>query len=99
MANTVHLGENARAVEWARRAVSLEPGNFTVRYNTACAYAVIGEADAALKPLEYILSQVPRARPWLLKIIKNDPQFDFLRDRVDFQSFMNRLETDAGAKS
>jgi class 3 adenylate cyclase/tetratricopeptide (TPR) repeat protein len=97
-ATLVYLGENARAMEWARRAVSLEPSNHTVRYNAACTYAVIGEVDAALEQLEYILSQVPRARPWLLKIIKNDPQFDSLRSRVEFQSFMRRLEEDADLK-
>jgi class 3 adenylate cyclase/tetratricopeptide (TPR) repeat protein len=97
-ATLVYLGENARAMEWARRAVSLEPSNHTVRYNAACTYAVIGEVDAALEQLEYILSQVPRARPWLLKIIKNDPQFDSLRSRVEFQSFMSRLEENADLK-
>jgi adenylate cyclase len=97
-ATLVYLGENARAVEWAKRAVSLEPGNHTVRYNAACAYAVIGEADAALEHLAYILSQVPRARSWLLNIIKNDPQLDSLRNRIDFQAFMKRLEADAEAK-
>jgi adenylate cyclase len=88
-----------RAEEWARRAVWLEPGNFTVRYNAACTYAVIGKADAALEQLEYIRSQVARARPWLSKMIKNDPQFDSLRDRVDFQIFMRLLAANAGAKS
>jgi hypothetical protein len=39
-ATLVYLGENTRAVEWASRAVSLEPSNHTVRYNAACAYAV-----------------------------------------------------------
>jgi hypothetical protein len=34
-----------------------------------------------------------------LKIIKNDPQFDSLRSRVEFQSFMRRLEEDADLKS
>jgi adenylate cyclase len=97
-ATLVYLGENARAIEWARRAVALEPGNHTVRYNSACAHAVIGNADTALEHLEYILSQVPRARGWLLKIIKNDPQFDSLRDQTGFRSFMDRLEADAGAR-
>jgi TolB-like protein len=94
-ATLVYLGENARAIEWAKRAISVEPGNFTVRYNAACTYAVIGAADTALEHLEYILSHVPRARRWLLKIIKNDPQFASMRSRSDFQSFMDRLEAHA----
>ncbi|MGA8569861.1 MAG: hypothetical protein WB580_18885 [Candidatus Binataceae bacterium] len=37
--------------------------------------------------------------PWLLKMIENDPQFDSLQGRADFQHFMKRLEADAAAKS
>jgi TolB-like protein len=94
-ATLVYLDESTRAVEWATRAISLEPNNFTVRYNTACTFAVIGEAAAALKHLEYIVSQIPRARSWLLKMIKNDPQFALLHDLSDYQAFMERLASDA----
>ena len=96
-ATLVYLGENARAIQWAKRAVSLEPGNFSVRYNAACTYAVTGDADAALEHLEHLYSHVPRARPWLLKIIGKDPQMDPLRGRADFQDFMKRLEANAGS--
>jgi adenylate cyclase len=97
-ATLVYLGQNTRAVEWARRAVVLEPSNFTVHCNAASTYAVIGEGNIALQHLEYILFQVPRARPWLWKIIKNDPQFDSLRGHADFENFIKRLEADADAK-
>ena len=98
-ATLVYLGQNARAVEWTRRAVSLEPENHTVRYNSACTYAVIGDAAAALEHLEYIVAQVPRARAWLLKIIKNDPQLNPLRERNDFKEFMARLEASLDEKA
>jgi adenylate cyclase len=91
-ATLVYLGEKVRAIEWAQRAVSLEPDNHTVRYNAACAFAVIGQANAALEHLEYIVTHVPRARAFLLKIIKNDPQFNPLRERADFREFTTRLE-------
>ena len=41
-ATLVYLGENARAIEWAKRAVSLEPDNHTVRYNAACRCGLTG---------------------------------------------------------
>jgi adenylate cyclase len=94
-ATLVYLGQQKRAVEWAKRSVSLEPGNFTIRYNAACTYAVTGDADAALEHLEYLYEHVPRARLWLLKIITTDPQMNPLRSRADFQEFMKRLEANA----
>jgi adenylate cyclase len=91
-ATLVYLGENARAEEWARRALSLEPDTLVVRYNVGCTYAVIGKPDVALEHVEYIFSHVPRARPWLLGIMSHDSQWASLRDRPDFCEFMKRLE-------
>ena len=42
-ANLAFLGEAGRAEKWAERSIALEPGNFGVRYNAACAYALIGK--------------------------------------------------------
>lgn len=50
--------------------------------------------------LRGVLTFIVRKRtPWLLKMIENDPQFDSLQGRADFQAFMKRLEADAAAKS
>jgi adenylate cyclase len=88
----VYLGENAKAEEWARHAVSLSPKDYSIRYNVACAYAFMGAADAALENLEYIYSEAPRARHWVLGMLKYDNQFNPLRERPDFKAFMARLE-------
>ena len=93
-ATLVYLSKNARAVEWAERAIALEPGNYAVRYNVACAYAVAGSADKALEQLGYIVSQVPRARRWLLKSSKNDPQLNSLRGNAAFEALMERIAAD-----
>jgi adenylate cyclase len=98
-ATLVFLGENARAEEWAKRAVSLAPENYGVRYNAACTYAVIGKPNAALENLEYIASQTPRAQRWLQRVMRHDTQMDALRGRADFQAFERRLEADTAAKS
>jgi adenylate cyclase len=91
-ANAVQVGEYDRAEEWAQRAVQLEPENFTVRYNAACAYAVIGKPDIAMEHLEYICSNVPRARQWLLRIVPGDTQLNSLRALTEFQILLARLE-------
>jgi adenylate cyclase len=93
-ATLVYLDEYARAGEWAKRAIALEPEHFGVRYNAACTYAVMGNSEAALECLDHIASQTPRTRSWLLGIMNHDTQFDSLRTRPDFQAFAKRLESD-----
>jgi adenylate cyclase len=95
-ATMVVLGESEyeRAEEWANRALSLEPGNISVRYNAACTFAIIGKLDAALECLEYIHSESPRARGWLLGIMSHDTQFYPLRGRPDFEAFVERLKAE-----
>ena len=73
------------------------PQSYTVRYNAACTYAVIGKLDEAQQCLEFAFSRAPRARGWLLGIAKHDTQLDPLRQRSDFQDLINRLEANAAA--
>src|SRR5215472_8887118 len=80
--------KNAKAEEWAKRAILLDPESYGIRYNVACMHAVVGKPGAALEALEYIYSRVPRARQWLLGMVKHDTQFNSLRDRSDFQAFL-----------
>jgi adenylate cyclase len=95
----VCLGENERAVSWTERAVLLDPESLTVRYNAACTYAVVGKPEVALECLEFVFSQMPKARRWLIGTTKHDAQLNPLRDRPDFQDFMARLEADVAAHS
>jgi adenylate cyclase len=64
-ATLVFLGENAKAEEWARRAIVLAPEGLGIRYNVACVHAVLGKPEIAIENLEYIYSHAPRARGWL----------------------------------
>ena len=95
----VCLGENERAVSWTERAILLDPESLTVRYNAACTYAVVGKPEVALECLEFVFSQMPKARRWLFGTTKHDAQLNPLRDRPDFQNFMARLEADVAAYS
>ena len=46
-------GEHAKAREWAERALALEPENYILRYNVACAYALeLGDPERALDLIE-----------------------------------------------
>jgi adenylate cyclase len=92
-ATSVYLGEHPEAEEWTRRSIDLSPGDYVVRYNAACTYAVVGKCDMAVENLEYIYRNVPRARRWLHGIASHDSQMDALRNRPDFQDLVKRLET------
>jgi adenylate cyclase len=94
-ATLVSLGEYRRAEEWAGRALAISPDDYMVHYNAACTYAETGKIEAALDRLEYIFSEAPRVRSWLLGIVKHDVQLDSLRGRAEFQNFFRRLELSA----
>ena len=95
----VFLGENAKAEDWAHRAILLDPESLGIRYAFACTHAVIGNSDAALESLEYIYSRYPQARQWFLGMVKHDTQFSSLRDRSEFQSLLRRLELETAGKA
>lgn len=90
----VSLGDPARALAWAGRALALNPEDYVVHYNAACTYAEAGRPDAALERLEHISSRSPRVGSWLLGIVKHDVQLDSLRDLPRFRDFLARLEAD-----
>jgi adenylate cyclase len=87
----VCIGENERAARWVRRGMLLDPESYSVYYNAACTYAVIGKPRLAQKCLDYAFSHMPKARGWLLASAKHDAQLDSLRNRPDFQDLMQRL--------
>jgi adenylate cyclase len=91
----VCLGDNERAESWAKRALLLDPESYSVIYNAACTYAVIGKPDLAQECLEHAFKHMPRARGWILKNARHDAQLDSLRDRPDFQDLMQRLAAHA----
>jgi adenylate cyclase len=95
----VYVEEYVCAEEWAERAVQMEPDNQSARYNAACAYADMGKADTAMEHLEYIYSNVPRARRWLFNLMRVDMQLNRLRGLIDFRDLQKRLEADAHLSS
>ncbi len=84
------LGERPRALEWASRALFMEPEEPNVLYNVACLYALLGETDKSLDCLEKAFSKGFGYREW----IENDPDFASLRSDPRFQALMQRLSAD-----
>ncbi len=49
------IGETARAMEWAAKALELAPDDYLTRYNIACFYSVLGDADRAFALIDELL--------------------------------------------
>jgi adenylate cyclase len=76
------LGEAARAREWAWRALAIDPDDPLTQYNVACAYAKLGDIDAAFDLLERLL---PHANHETKAWVKHDSDFAPLHDHPRWQ--------------
>jgi adenylate cyclase len=84
------LGEAERAREWMERAVLIDPDNWLMRYNFACALSVhLLDADGAIKLLNPVLTNAP-AR--MVTAAKSDPDLDPIREDPRFQTLLAEAE-------
>jgi adenylate cyclase len=81
------LGEKAKGLEWAERALEIDADDAGVRYNVACLYALEGETARAMGALE----EAVRAGFANVDWIKNDPDLDSLRADPRFQTLLDKL--------
>ncbi len=81
------LGEPGRGVEWARRALAIEPDDHNTLYNVACVYALAGRADEALACLEGAVRHGTGHRNW----VQNDPDLASLHGDPRFRALLERL--------
>ena len=84
------LGEGERAKPRMNRALLIDPDNFNMRYNFACAISVyLKDKDAALEMLGPVFETMTEA---FLPYAKGDPDFDFLRDDPRYQAMVAAAE-------
>lgn len=83
------LGESDRTRDWAERASIIEPDDFYMHYNIACAFAILGEKDLALDRLERIMG--PTTLRSLQEFMLHDSDLDVLRDHPRFAEILKRL--------
>lgn len=84
-----HIGEGARAKEWAARALAIDPDDIVAQYNTACVHALLGECDVALDLLDRLL---PHSSCYQLMWFKYDSDLDPIRDHPRFQSMLDAIQ-------
>jgi len=78
------LGERARSLDWAERALRIDPDEPGILYNVACVYALLGQAEEAIVCLEKSLTHNPWFKGWAEK----DSDLDSLRDQPRFQTLL-----------
>jgi TolB-like protein/Flp pilus assembly protein TadD len=81
------LGEREKALEWARRALDMVPGDPGVRYNVACILVAEGQHDEALDLLERNVAVGWGNAEW----VRNDPDWTPLRDHPRFRDLVARM--------
>jgi adenylate cyclase len=77
------LDEIDLARKWAEKALDLAPSDPATRYNLACFYSQLGEAEKALDLLEESVS----SRSW----IENDHDLDNIRDHPRYRTYLESL--------
>ena len=83
------LGETDRTRDWAERAAIIEPDDFSMHYNLACAFTLLGENDVALDRLERIMG--PTTMTSLREFMLNDSDLDPLRGEPRYAEMLKRL--------
>jgi len=74
-------------LEWANKALELEPEDTGVLYNVACSYSLLGEIDKGIELLEGAIDGGWAKKEWLI----NDSDLEPLRDHPQFQSLIEKL--------
>jgi len=73
------LGERARSLEWAARALSWDPEEALGSYNVSCAYSLLGETDKAIDCLEKAVDQGWGHKSWMERFrlcsVRSNPRF------------------------
>jgi TolB-like protein/Flp pilus assembly protein TadD len=83
----MQFGERDRALDWARRAHAIDPEDSGVLYNVACAYALGGLTDEAIRVLDQAITNGFGHKEWL----ETDSDFDSVRGDPRFQALLKKL--------
>jgi non-specific serine/threonine protein kinase len=84
----VELGEPERALEWIERALTIDPEEAIIQYNSACAYVNLEIFDKALNCLEAAVVTSSLSREW----VEHDPDLDPLRDDPRLKEMLDRVD-------
>jgi len=78
------LGERARALDWASRAMAIDPEDCGVLYNVACVYSLEKKLEEAIDCLERAMTRAY----WYKRWAAHDSDLDNLREIPRFQALL-----------
>jgi adenylate cyclase len=81
------MGHPERALEWANRALALDPENPSVLYNLGCFYSIAGASKKALDCLEKSAEIGTISKEW----VEHDSDLDPIRAEPRFQALLEKL--------
>jgi len=88
------LQDGERAKEWIKRALLMDPDNFTMRWNLTCALSRhLQDVDGAI---ELLTTFVDRAPPAMVKYLRLDTDLDPLREDERFEKLVSAAEQRVG---
>jgi tetratricopeptide (TPR) repeat protein len=82
------LGQKEKGLEWARRAVAVDPSDTGTLYNIACLYAIEGMKDEAMTYLEKAVANGFAQKAW----IENDDDLNSLHDMPRFKALLAKMK-------
>jgi TolB-like protein/Tfp pilus assembly protein PilF len=78
------LDERVRSLDWAGRALAIDPEDCGILYNVACLYSVLGKIEEAIDLLEKAMTHAYWYKTWA----QHDSDLDNLRSHPRFQALM-----------
>ena len=88
------LGQRHMALDWAARAIAIDPEDLVVNYNVACTYAALGECERGISRLHRAIPDDPVCRRAFTAWMRTDISLDPLRPLPEFQRLMHELESE-----
>jgi serine/threonine protein kinase/tetratricopeptide (TPR) repeat protein len=79
-------GDSAQALEFIRRAMSIDPANASLLYTQAVIYSSVGRQEEAFKLLREALQ-----KGFPLQAAKNDPELDKLHTKPEFAQLLKNF--------
>jgi tetratricopeptide (TPR) repeat protein len=82
-----NLGDSAKALDYAQRALKINPDDPLLLYNIACMYAQLGNPDESLNALEKAVDKGYGQRDW----VEHDTDLDSLREIPRFKRIVEGM--------
>jgi serine/threonine protein kinase/Flp pilus assembly protein TadD len=81
------IGEIEKALDWAKRAIDIDPNDPGVLYNASCIYSLLEKIDQALNCFERAIDSGFASKEW----IETDSDLDKIRNQPRFKEILAKL--------